>query len=107
VPLNVTGGWTDSVAVISDVCHLWFGYSRYDFGRLFAAINATPPTVVFDPAGPARPGVTGDRFQLFHADLTPAGWTETYLPQGRSAASGVGARGPPTRTRTSSSGCVA
>jgi len=77
-PVNVDGGWTDSVAVTPDGCHLWFGYSRNDFTEFFAGVNQMPPHVVLDPSGPVRPGMTGTTFQIFRADLSSAGWSETY-----------------------------
>lgn len=77
-PVNVSGGWTDSVAVTPDGRHLYFGYSRYDFALFNISVRDTPSSLVFDVTGPARLGVTADVFKIFRADLAGAGWTLAY-----------------------------
>jgi hypothetical protein len=78
-PVNVSGGWTDSVAVTPDGLHLYFGYSRYDFTKFFKSVKAGGP-VVLDPSGPPRTGMTGNAFKIFRADLESGAWTVSFHP---------------------------
>jgi hypothetical protein len=70
-PVNVCGGWTDSVAVTPDGLHLYFGYTRNGFTEFFRNFS----TVV---TGPLREGMTDPWFHIFRADLGPGGWTVHY-----------------------------
>lgn len=74
-PVNVTGGWTDSVTVMPDGKRLFFGYTRLDSGQFFDSSGA-----VQNPTGPSRVGMTGDAFKIFQADLTPSGWQLSFHP---------------------------
>ena len=74
-PVNISGGWTDSVAVSASGTTLFFGYGRWDFPEFYNS-NST----VFNPTGPLRPGMTGDYFKMFRADLGINGWTVSYVP---------------------------
>lgn len=77
-PVNVSGGWTDSVAVTSDGKALLFGYSRADFSIFHDSLNAGAP--VFNYTGPVRPGMTGDKFKIFRADLGATSWSVLFQP---------------------------
>lgn len=80
-PVNVEGGWTDSVMVTRNGRRLYFGYTRYDFWQFYFSITSpTAAGVQFVPNGPFRPGMTSDAFKIFQADLRPEGWRETFHP---------------------------
>lgn len=80
-PVNVDGGWTDSVMVTRNGRRLYYGYSRYDFWQFYLSVSTpTGGGVQFVPTGPARPGMTGDAFKIFRADLRPEGWREIFHP---------------------------
>ena len=74
-PVNISGGWTDSVAVSANGTRLYFGYGRWDFTEFYNS-NST----VLNPSGPVRSGMTGDNFKMFRADLGINGWTVSYVP---------------------------
>ncbi|MBL0349785.1 MAG: hypothetical protein IPP68_05355 [Elusimicrobia bacterium] len=78
-PVNVDGGWTDSVMVTRNGRRLFYGYTRYDFWQFYFSLSTpTPAGVQYIPSGPQRPGMTGDAFKIFQADLGPRGWVETF-----------------------------
>lgn len=80
-PVNVSGGWTDSVFVTRNGRRLLYGYSRYDFWAFYLSVSTpTVAGVQFVPSGPFRPGMTGDAFKIFQADLRPDGWRQTFHP---------------------------
>lgn len=72
-PVNVTGGWTDSVFVANNGMSLYFAYTRFDT----AAVMDSGTFVV---TGPPRNNMTGDYFKNFKADLTSNGWVVNMLP---------------------------
>jgi WD40-like Beta Propeller Repeat len=72
-PVNVDGGWTDSVAVTPNGKHLYFAYTQNDFTEFFYDFTV-------DPSGPLRTGMTDPWFHIFRADLTADGWVVTYHP---------------------------
>src|SRR6266702_1522897 len=74
-PVNISGGWTDSVAVSADGTSLFFGYGRWDFPEFYNSNSK-----VLDPTGPVRPGMTGNNFKMFRADLGINGWTVSFVP---------------------------
>ena len=63
--VTLSDGWTDSVAVSADGKRFYFGYGRWDFPEFYNS-----DSTVFNPTGPARPGMTGDHFKMFTADLS-------------------------------------
>jgi WD40-like Beta Propeller Repeat len=76
-PVNVTGGWTDSVAVTPDGAALYFGYTQTDFTSFFK--STTSPPVVENFTGPVRTTLMTDPyFHIFRADLSSSGWTVSY-----------------------------
>lgn len=80
-PVNVSGGWTDSVMVTRDGRRLYYGYARYDFWQFYLSVSTpTGGGVQLVPTGPSRPGMTGDAFKIFQADLTSQGWAQTFHP---------------------------
>ena len=80
-PVNVDGGWTDSVMVTRNGRRLYYGYTRYDFWEFFFSITTpTAAGIQWIPSGPQRPGMTGDAFKIFQADLGPRGWMESFHP---------------------------
>ncbi len=72
-PVNMDGGWTDSVMITADARRLLFAYSTFDFG-----IVATTGTFV--TTAPRRPSMTVDDFRIFQADLAPDRWDVSYHP---------------------------
>lgn len=80
-PVNIDGGWTDSVMVTRNGRKLYYGYARYDFWQFYFSVTTpTPAGVQLLPSGPFRPGLTGDAFKIFTADLRPRGWEEGLHP---------------------------
>ncbi|HEX7927095.1 MAG TPA: hypothetical protein VF678_05850, partial [bacterium] len=84
-PVNVKGGWTDSVAVTADGEHMLFGYSTFDFPKLNVGLHLTPPVVNFVKTGARRTGQTTDDFQIFQADLSNGKWGVTKQPAGNNS----------------------
>lgn len=72
-PVNVTGGWTDSVFVANNGLSLYFAYTRF----AFSDVADSGSYVV---TGPAREGMTGNHFKNFKAELTSGGWAVSLLP---------------------------
>ncbi len=72
-PVNIPGGWHDSVAVNSDGKSLYFAYSAYDFAAMVE-------TGLFQATGAQRPGMPGNEMKNFRADLTSSGWKVIYVP---------------------------
>lgn len=72
-PINVDGGWTDSITVNSKGNRIYFAYSKVNFSKLYYQS-------ITETAGPQRTGMVGDDFRMFSADLTPDGWVVNYLP---------------------------
>lgn len=80
-PVNVDGGWTDSVLITRNGRRLYYGYARYDFWEFYQSVSTpTPAGVQLIPTGPVRPGMTGDAFKIFQADLRPEGWRQSFHP---------------------------
>jgi hypothetical protein len=71
-PIQVEGGWTDSLMAAPSGLKLYYAYSRYDFFDLF--LNGQ-----FVVTGPAN-GLSGDTFKIFEADLTASGWNTSLSP---------------------------
>lgn len=71
--INLSAGWTDSAAIGRGGKSLYFSYSRFSFAEL---VENNSWTVT----GLARPGMTGNYFKNFRADLTAKGWVVNYLP---------------------------
>ena len=71
-PVNVDGGWVDSVMITADARRLLFGYATYDFEAIAAGR--------FEISGARRPGQTADGFRIFQADLLPGRWEVTPHP---------------------------
>ncbi|MBI3896959.1 MAG: hypothetical protein HY308_01525 [Gammaproteobacteria bacterium] len=75
-PVNINGGWTDSVMVSASGRSLYFAYTRYDFDQFYRSGGT-----VWTVTGPARSAqMTGNEFKIFRADLTATGWDVNYHP---------------------------
>ncbi len=72
-PVNIDGGWTDSVTVNSKGNCVYFAYSKVDFSKRYYS-------QVTEFSGPLRTGMVGDEFRIFYAELTASGWTVKYHP---------------------------
>lgn len=73
-PVNIAGGWTDSVAISNDGRTLYFTYTRYEFADIIdnVGLNVT---------GEARPGMTGNAMKNFKAIFENGAWAvQSQLP---------------------------
>ncbi len=68
-PMQIAGGWTDSLFATPDGLHLRFAYQPVDF---FDFINGSGASVL---TGAELAGDPSTTFQLFDATLTGSGWT--------------------------------
>ncbi|MGH7487238.1 MAG: hypothetical protein ACREMY_16810 [bacterium] len=68
-PVQIQGGWTDSLMASASGLKLYYAYSRYDFFDFYTS-NGSQQAVT----GPAN-GSGSDTFKIFEADLTSTGWT--------------------------------
>lgn len=73
-PVQIQGGWTDSLMADPSGLKLYFTYARYDFFDFYIS-NGAQQTVT----GPAE-GLTGDTFKIFEADLGSDGWSVALSP---------------------------
>jgi hypothetical protein len=68
-PMQIAGGWTDSLFATPDGLHLRFAYQPVDFSDFFIS-NGSASVLT----GSALAGDTSSTFQLFDATLTGSGW---------------------------------
>ena len=73
-PVQIKGGWTDSLMADPSGQRLYFAYSRYDFFDFYNSGGAVQTV-----SGPAE-GLSGDTFKIFQADLSDGGWGVSLSP---------------------------
>lgn len=71
-PMQIEGGWTDSLMADPKGQRLYFAYERYDFFDIFA--NSAQVVT-----GPPK-GLAGDTFKIFQARLGERGWSIKQSP---------------------------
>lgn len=73
-PVNISGGWTDSVHIASHGKSAYFTYSKQD---AWTFMNSGGTQHLYN--GPSRdPLMTVNDFRIFRADMTPTGWKVVY-----------------------------
>ncbi|HEY1550068.1 MAG TPA: hypothetical protein VGG28_19710 [Kofleriaceae bacterium] len=74
-PMQIAGGWTDSLFATPDGVHLRFAYQPVDFFDFFNTMGSD-----VELTGSALAGDSSATFQMFDAALTGSGWTITADP---------------------------
>ena len=74
-PLELPGGWTDSLFAMPDGRHLLFAYEQVDFFDFFISKGMDQ-----EITGPPLAGTSPRTFQIFQADLGAADWQVRVHP---------------------------
>ena len=68
-PLNIEGGWTDSISAMSNGKEMLFAYSKIDFSKFHYSHGQ-----IRELSGRDRPEQFGERFKIFQASFKNSEW---------------------------------